>query len=216
MAKREPAMTRARLIAALKSRGVRGRLSKLSKPALQAKLRETAPPDDAQEGGGAPSASGLRLEPDAAQEGGHLFKRDGSMGKNTGAKHGHVKSTMPSKPKAQSGGSYRSFVGAQLKTNGGSMAAAAKAWREQKGGHVVRLGGTPNNDSKTNKKSKHTHPGINPATERRRRRASPSRRRAPTTTTIWSCPTTTTARRVQRRRRRPNRRRRRSVSPGRC
>ena len=64
MAKRQRSKTRADMIALLKSRGVRGTLSKMTKQQLRDKLDETAPPED-MEGGSAPQRSGeLQLEPD--------------------------------------------------------------------------------------------------------------------------------------------------------
>ena len=64
MAKRQRSKTRADMIALLKSRGVRGTLSKMTKQQLWDKLDETAPPED-MEGGSAPQRSGeLQLEPD--------------------------------------------------------------------------------------------------------------------------------------------------------
>ena len=68
MAKRERSKTRADIdmIALLKSRGVRGRLSKMTKAQLRTKLDETAPPPEDQEGDGhKPQRSGeLELEAD--------------------------------------------------------------------------------------------------------------------------------------------------------
>ena len=66
MAKRERSKTRADMIAMLKSRGVRGRLSKMTKAQLRTKLDETAPPPEDQEGDGRkPQRSGeLELEAD--------------------------------------------------------------------------------------------------------------------------------------------------------
>ena len=66
--------TRAELIALLKSRGIKGRLSKMTKAQLLAKVKATAPPEKAEE---KPQQhmSGLRLEDD--QEGGHRFNMKG-------------------------------------------------------------------------------------------------------------------------------------------
>ena len=64
MAKRQRSKTRADMIGILKSRGVRGTLSKMTKQQLRDKLDATAPPED-MEGGSAPQRSGeLQLEPD--------------------------------------------------------------------------------------------------------------------------------------------------------
>ena len=49
MAKRERSKTRADMIAMLKSRGVRGRLSKMTKAQLRTELDETAPPPEDQD-----------------------------------------------------------------------------------------------------------------------------------------------------------------------
>jgi hypothetical protein len=43
---RKKAMTRSDLISLLKSRGTKGRLSKMTKPQLKALVEKTAPPDD--------------------------------------------------------------------------------------------------------------------------------------------------------------------------
>ena len=54
MAKRERTKTRADMIALLKSRGVRGRLSKMTKAQLRDKLHDTEPKNEDQEGDGKP------------------------------------------------------------------------------------------------------------------------------------------------------------------
>ena len=46
---RKATKTRAELIALLKSRGIKGRLSKMTKPQLLAMVRATAPPEKAEE-----------------------------------------------------------------------------------------------------------------------------------------------------------------------
>ena len=51
---RKKAMTRADMIALLKSRGTKGRLSKMTKPQLKAMLEKTAPPGDKRTGGEKP------------------------------------------------------------------------------------------------------------------------------------------------------------------
>ena len=92
--------TRAELIALLKSRGIKGRLSKMTKAQLLAKVKATAPPEKAEE---KPQQhmSGLRLEEE--QEGGHRFNMKGEVNKSDAkkAKHTHVKSSWPAvaKPK---------------------------------------------------------------------------------------------------------------------
>ena len=104
MARRKPTKTRAELIALLKSRAVRGRLSKLTKAALLAKVDETAPPathDEEQEGNGAATvASGLSLEEDT-QKGGHRYNMKGSTTAKEKAKYGHehIKSSWPATSK---------------------------------------------------------------------------------------------------------------------
>ena len=94
--------TRAELIALLKSRGIKGRLSKMTKAQLLAKVKATAPPEKAEE---KPQQhmSGLRLEEADEQEGGHRFNMKGEVNKSDAkkAKHTHVKSSWPAvaKPK---------------------------------------------------------------------------------------------------------------------
>ena len=96
--------TRAELIALLKSRGIKGRLSKMTKAQLLAKVKATAPPEKAEE---KPQQhmSGLRLEEtdEGDQEGGHRFNMKGEVNKSDAkkAKHTHVKSSWPAvaKPK---------------------------------------------------------------------------------------------------------------------
>ena len=88
--------TRAELIALLKSRGIKGRLSKMTKAQLLAKVKATAPPEKAEE---KPQQhmSGLRLEEE--QEGGHRFNMKGEVNKSDAkkAKHTHVKSSWPAR-----------------------------------------------------------------------------------------------------------------------
>ena len=55
MAKRQRTQTRADMIAMLKSRGVRGRLSKMKKAQLRDKLEDTEPKHEDQEGDGKPT-----------------------------------------------------------------------------------------------------------------------------------------------------------------
>ena len=96
--------TRAELIALLKSRGIKGRLSKMTKAQLLAKVKATAPPEKAEE---KPQQhmSGLRLEEadEGDQEGGHRFNMKGEVNKSDAkkAKHTHAKSSWPAvaKPK---------------------------------------------------------------------------------------------------------------------
>eukprot|EP01046_Picozoa_sp_COSAG06_P071256 COSAG06_NODE_20305_length_800_cov_1.834522_2_plen_167_part_00 len=143
MAKRERSKTRADMIAMLKSRGVRGRLSKMTKAQLRTKLDETAPPPEDQEGDGRkPQRSGeLELEADP-QSGGHFYKADGSTSATQEAKykHEHRKKNWPAQK--GSGSSYKSFMAKEMKQNGGNMAKAAAAYRDQNGGHLVRKDGT--------------------------------------------------------------------------
>ena len=63
-----------------------------------------------------------------------------------------------------SGHTYRSWMGANLQQHGGDMRAAAAAYREQRGGHFVRLDGSVS-DKENGKYTKHKHrPRHNPAT----------------------------------------------------
>ena len=67
MAKRQRTQTRADMIALLKSRGVRGRLSKMTKAQLRDKLEDTEPKHEDQEGDGKPThhkSGDLELEAD--------------------------------------------------------------------------------------------------------------------------------------------------------
>ena len=112
MAKRERTKTRADMIAMLKSRGVRGRLSKMTKAQLRDKLEDTEPKHEDQEGDGKPThhkSGDLELEADT-QAGGHFYKADGSTSsKQTGKyKHEHRKKDWPAQK--GSGSSYRSFT----------------------------------------------------------------------------------------------------------
>jgi len=96
---RKATKTRAELIALLKSRGIKGRLSKMTKPQLLAKVRATAPPEKPEEKPAERHMSGLRLEED--QEGGHRFNMKGEVNKTDAkkAKHAHVKSSWPADAK---------------------------------------------------------------------------------------------------------------------
>jgi hypothetical protein len=133
MAKRERTKTRADMIAMLKSRGVRGRLSKMTKAQLRDKLHDTEPKHEDQEGDGKPvhKSGELELEADT-QAGGHFYKADGSTSSTQSAKykHGHRKAAQKG-----SGSSYRAFMGKEMKA-GVSMKDAAAKWRSQKGSGV--------------------------------------------------------------------------------
>ena len=181
MAKRERSKTRADMIAMLKSRGVRGRLSKMTKAQLRTKLDETAPPPEDQEGDGRkPQRSGeLELEADP-QSGGHFYKADGSTSATQEAKykHEHRKKDWPAQK--GSGSSYKSFMTKEMKQNGGNMAKAAAAYRDQKGGHLVRKDGTVGAAEST--KYKHTHTGENPATDSTKAPASATAKASGSTT----------------------------------
>ena len=125
------------MIALLKSRGVRGRLSKMTKAQLRDKLEDTEPKHEDQEGDGKPThhkSGDLELEADT-QAGGHFYKADGSTSsKQTGKyKHEHRKKDWPAQK--GSGSSYRSFMGKEMKA-GVSMRDAAAKWRSQKGNGV--------------------------------------------------------------------------------
>ena len=168
MAKRRE--TRADLIAALKSRGIKGKLSKMKLAQLRELAAQSAPPeaheedtahgqrDDMRQSGG------LRLAPDpqAKQDGGHSYRKDGTTTAKEDAKykHTHRKKTWPAQE--GKGHSYRSFVAAKLK-EGKTMKAAAAEWKEQKGGHNVKKDGTVSAVEAA--KYKHTHAGENPATD---------------------------------------------------
>jgi hypothetical protein len=89
---RKKAMTRADMIALLKSRGTKGRLSKMTKPQLKAMLEKTAPPGDKRTGDEKPPKSDLELEPDD-QDGGHFYRKDGTT--RSDGKHEHKKNPWP-------------------------------------------------------------------------------------------------------------------------
>ena len=109
-------------------------------------------------------SGGLRLAPDpqAKQEGGHSYRKDGTTTakEDSKYKHTHRKKTWPAQE--GKGHNYRSFVAAKLK-EGKTMKAAAAEWREQKGGHNVKKDGTVSAVEAA--KYKHTHAGENPATD---------------------------------------------------
>ena len=189
MAKRERTKTRADMIAMLKSRGVRGRLSKMTKAQLRDKLEDTEPKHEDQEGDGKPAhhkSGELELEADT-QAGGHFYKADGSTSsKQTGKyKHEHRKKDWPAQK--GSGSTYRTFMGKEMKA-GVSMKDAAAKWKTQKGsgvpvgshrmpdgtimkdsdmkgGHMVKKDGTVG--AKQAAKYKHSHRGENPSTDSR-------------------------------------------------
>ena len=181
------AVTRSEIIAQLKSRGVKGRLSKMRKHELQELLKKSAAPGQTKE------PIGISLEPDDQagghcagklgskklakachdaygdtdgdgqpdQKGGHYFQ---SFGKASASevrkyKHTHEKSDMPTVNKQRgSGHSYRDFMTAEMRQNGGNMKAAVAKYHEQKGGHMVRADGTISN--KENKKYAHYHKNL--------------------------------------------------------
>ena len=108
------AMSRSELIAALKAKRAKGALSKMRKADLQRMLTE--------HGG-------------TGQHGGHGYKVDGTLGKGEADKykHVHAKASFPAGAQAGSGLSYREFVAAEMRSNGGNMRTAAAKWKEQKG-----------------------------------------------------------------------------------
>ena len=109
-------------------------------------------------------SGGLRLAPDpqAKQDGGHSYRKDGTTTakEDSKYKHTHRKKTWPAQE--GKGHSYRSFVAAKLK-EGKTMKAAAAEWKEQKGGHNAKKDGTVSASEAT--KYRHTHAGENPATD---------------------------------------------------
>jgi hypothetical protein len=172
------------MIAMLKSRGVRGRLSKMTKAQLRDKLHDTEPKHEDQEGDGKPvhKSGELELEADT-QAGGHFYKADGSTSSTQSAKykHEHRKKDWPAQK--GSGSSYRAFMGKEMKA-GVSMKDAAAKWRSQKGsgvptgshkmpdgsimkdsdmkgGHMVKQDG-PGAAAQPDK-YKHSHSGENPS-----------------------------------------------------
>ena len=164
------AHTKADIISTLRSRNVKGPLTKMKKAKLLQMLQDTVPPSSPRD----IQNTGIYLAPDPEekQTGGHAYKVDGSLGANHGAKHTHEKKEWPS-DKTQKGSGrgrgdsdYNRFIRAEMKQNGGKMALAAKAWREHKqsGGHFARKDGTVSASEK--KKYKHTHEGPNPSTEK--------------------------------------------------
>jgi hypothetical protein len=164
--KRAKAMTRDTMIALLRTRGVKGRLSKMTKPQLKKMVESTAPPsmpESTSMTSDRPKGD-LELEPDD-QSGGHYFQ---SFGKASASemrkyKHTHEKDDMPtSNTQRGSGHSYRDFVAAQMRQNGGDMKAAVAKYKEMKGGHMVRADGTISD--KENAKYRHRHKNLpNPA-----------------------------------------------------
>jgi hypothetical protein len=160
-------MTRADMIALLKSRGQKGPLSKMTKEKLQKLIHDTAPPDDKHHDSGRtdrPSGE-LELEPDEHQKGGHYFDKAGKAHAARHARHTHEKSTWPvSQDGSGSGHGYRDFMKTHLKQYGGSMQKAAAAYREQqKGGHFAKRDGSPGRGEDSDKYH-HTHtPDKNPA-----------------------------------------------------
>ena len=171
-------MTRADMIALLKSRGQKGALSKFTKAKLKKLLDDTAPPGDAPAPSDRPSGD-LELEPDEHQSGGHYFGKQGTTrGKG---KHTHEKSSWPSQGGSGAAHGYRDFMKKNLKQHGGSMQKAAAAYRAQKGdgakgddgdghdgekpkqsgGHYATTKGTPAKGDAS--KYKHSHSSDNPA-----------------------------------------------------
>ena len=80
------AVTRSSLIETLKSRGVRGQLSKMRKHELQELVRKSAASDDRRE------PASISLEPDG-QDGGHYYNKKGET-RSRGA-HDHKKNPWP-------------------------------------------------------------------------------------------------------------------------
>ena len=153
-----PSKTRSEYIAILKTRGKRGKLSKMRKADLKRLVEESEPPmrpdsgrdenETDQHGSGAHTkhGSGLTLDPDPrAQGGGHYFQSFGetAASEKRKYKHEHEKSSMPTRNKQRGSGKhdYRDFVAAKMRQNGGNMKAAVAEWREQSGGHMVRTDG---------------------------------------------------------------------------
>lgn len=89
---RKKAMTRADMIALLKSRGTKGRLSKMTKPQLTRELEKTAPPGDKPGADEKRPKGDLELEPDD-QDGGHFYRKDGTT--RSDGKHEHKKNPWP-------------------------------------------------------------------------------------------------------------------------
>ena len=86
------AVTRSDLISTLKSRGVKGKLSKMRKHELQELLRSSAP------GGESKEPTGITLEPDD-QAGGHYFNKKGET--KSDGKHEHRTDPWPVVEKAK-------------------------------------------------------------------------------------------------------------------
>ena len=97
--------TRSDIIATLRSRNVRGSLTKMKKSRLLELLRETAPPSSPRD----VQKQGIYLAPDPEQKqsGGHAYKVDGSLGANHAAKHVHERKDWPSDKAKKQGGSGR-------------------------------------------------------------------------------------------------------------
>ena len=81
------AHTKADIISTLRSRNVKGPLTKMKKAKLLQMLKDTAPPSSPRD----VQKTGIYLapDPDEKQTGGHAYKVDGSLGANHGAKHTH-------------------------------------------------------------------------------------------------------------------------------
>jgi hypothetical protein len=86
------AVTRSSLIETLKSRGVRGQLSKMRKHELQELVRKSAASDDRRE------PASISLEPDG-QDGGHYYNKKGET-RSRGA-HDHKKNPWPVREEAR-------------------------------------------------------------------------------------------------------------------
>jgi hypothetical protein len=89
---RTKSMTRADMIAALKSRGQKGKLSKMTKSQLTALLEKTAPPGDKPGADEKRPKGDVELEPDD-QDGGHFYRKDGTT--RSDGKHEHEKNPWP-------------------------------------------------------------------------------------------------------------------------
>ena len=95
MARKSKAMTRDTMIAMLRTRGVKGRLSKMTKPQLQQMVAKTTPPATSKGHDSNPDRpkGDLELEPDD-HSGGHYFRTDGKT--VTDGNHSHTTDPWPS------------------------------------------------------------------------------------------------------------------------
>ena len=95
MARKSKPMTRDTMVAMLRTRGVKGRLSKMTKSQLQQMVAKTAPPATSKGHDSNPDRpkGDLELEPDD-HSGGHYFRTDGTT--VTDGNHGHTTDPWPS------------------------------------------------------------------------------------------------------------------------